>query len=99
MANRKRLGPQDVERLERETAALVVKTLPEIEKAIASWDALRNKPPELKRKFEEYRKLHARLSEWARKSLLSASKGESDEARADRMWDYVALCRALRKVG
>ncbi|MEW6721884.1 MAG: hypothetical protein AB1324_01335 [Candidatus Micrarchaeota archaeon] len=97
--NRKRLTPRDVERVEKETLELVVKTLPKIETAIASWDSLKHKPPELRRKFEEYRRLHGQLSDWARKALISASKAESEEARANRMWDYVALCRALRKVG
>lgn len=89
---------KDIDRVEKETLELVVRTLPQIEKSLASWDGLKHKPPALRKKFETYRKLHEELSSWARKMLVPSGKAESFDERVDSMWEFISLCRALKRV-
>jgi hypothetical protein len=92
----KRVAPDSIDEIEKETLGLVIKSLPEIEKTLASWDGVKHKPENLKVKFEKYRLLHASLSGWARNVLTSPAENFTD--RVDRLWEFVFLCRALKKV-
>jgi hypothetical protein len=94
----RKLSPDTIDQFEKETIALVIKSLPEIEKNLASWDGLRHKPENLRDKFEKYRLLQEALSEWARKTLTSSGRGENFTDRVDRLWEFVFLCRELKKV-
>jgi len=90
----KRIDQDSIDQIEKETLELVISSLPEIEKNIASWDNLKNKPEVLHNKFEKYRLIHESLSSWARSVLTSP--GGDYEARLDRMWEFVSICRALK---
>ena len=90
----KMVTEDSIDKIEKETLDMVIKSLPEIEKNIAGWDSLKHKPEALKQKFERYRLLHESLSGWARRVLTS--QGIDYESRLDRMWEFVSICRTLR---
>ncbi|MEW6035694.1 MAG: hypothetical protein AB1529_03720 [Candidatus Micrarchaeota archaeon] len=92
------ISEKDIDRVEKETLELVIRILPEIEKSLASWDGLKHKPPALKKKFDTYRKLHGDLSAWARKMLVPSGKAGSFDERVDRMWAFISVSRAIKKV-
>jgi hypothetical protein len=92
----KRIDQNSIDQIEKETLNLVITSLPEIEKTLASWDGIKHKPENLRTKFEKYRLLHESLSGWARSVLTSPAENFTD--RVDRLWEFVSLCRALRKV-
>ena len=78
----KMVNEESIEQIEKETLDLIIKSLPEIEKNLAGWDNLKNRPEALKSKFEKYRLIHESLSTWARNVLTSP--GGDFESRVDR---------------
>lgn len=91
----KRIDRGNIDQTERETLDLVIKMLPELEKVLASWDGLKHKPKDMKGKFEKYRLIHSALSDWARKVLVSPDEDYLN--RADRLWEFVFICRSLKE--
>lgn len=82
----------NIEQVEQETMQRVNKTISALEMAIASWDAAKEKPEDLKPKFMRYGQLHEVLSRWQTKALRSLGKADYDE-RVQLLWEFVDLCK------
>src|SRR4030095_951533 len=94
----RRPDSSDVDKIEDATLEIVIRILPELELSLASWDGLKHKPKELELKIRKYRELHESLSTWSRELILSRGKNDPMEKRVDRLWEFISLCRAIRKV-
>jgi len=84
----------DVEAAEKETISRVNKTLSAIEKAVAAWDASKEKPVALKLKIMHLKRFHSMLSSWERKMLMAVSKHETMSRRVLLLREFTEICNA-----
>jgi len=84
----------DVEAAENETIRRVNKTLSAIEKAVASWDASKEKPINLRLKIMHLKRFHSRLSKWEKKMVLSISRHEARSKRVLLLREFTEICHA-----
>lgn len=84
----------DVEAAESETISRVNKTLSTIEKAVAAWDASKEKPLTLRLKIMHLKRFHSQLSKWERKMLLSISRHEATSKRVMLLREFTEICHA-----
>jgi len=84
----------DVEAAENETISRVNKTLSAIEKAVAAWDASKEKPLALRLKILHLKRFHSQLSKWERKMLLSISRHEGRSKRVVLLREFTEMCHA-----
>jgi hypothetical protein len=85
---------RNIDQVEKETIDKVNKTLSALETAIASWDAAKEKPEDLRPKFQRYRRLHDVLSEWEAKVLRDRTKDTDYDTRIHRLHEFVDICHA-----
>lgn len=88
------LTKENIDLVEKETIDKVNKTISALEAALATWNAAKEKPDDLKDKFAGYEKLHDALVGWESKALKSLGKKESFGDRVERLREFVDICCA-----
>ncbi|MEW6721857.1 MAG: hypothetical protein AB1324_01195, partial [Candidatus Micrarchaeota archaeon] len=89
LAPRERIDETNISFYESDAMAQASKMISALESALAKWDSSPAKPPQMRGKFEGYRALLARLSEWERGALLSKNRNEALPSRLARLRNYV----------
>lgn len=84
----------NIELVEKKVIEKVDKTISVLEDAIAKWDNAKTKPKDLKPKFTNYKKLHAALSEWEKRALLTKNRRRNFNERITILQEFVDICYA-----
>lgn len=85
---------RNIDKVEKETIDKVNKTLSALESAMASWDATKVKPEDLRPKLQKYKRLHDALSEWEARVLRDRTKNTDYDTRVHRLHEFVDICYA-----
>ncbi len=85
---------ENITEVEKEAMEKVSKAISALESALATWDAGKDRPPELKEKFQKLRGLHDAFAEWETKMLRETGKETDFYKRVDRLWEFVKICKA-----
>ena len=92
------MSEKELRKVEDETLRKVNSTISSLEIAIAGWNASKEKPEELARKYRNYVWLHEELSKWATR-LLKSRKGKADfDERIGLLGEFVKICSSYDKV-
>jgi hypothetical protein len=93
-----RISEKNIERFENETIEMASRAITVLEDALSKWEALKEKPEDLKPEFDAFRSFHDEIARWERSILQSrAKKEELDfESRVDRLREYARICRTYR---
>jgi len=87
------VSEKDISQAEKETRERVNHALATLKIALASWEATKKKPADLKPKFIKYHRLHEVLNDWQkREAELQAGKAGFDD-RIQMLWEYVDICQ------
>lgn len=87
------VNERNIDAIEKQTIQRVSKTLSALEVALATWDASKEKPLDLKLKYMKYRWLHEALSGWEKKTLQSRGK-EDYRGRVGHLHEFVTICNS-----
>lgn len=82
----------NIDQVEKEIMASVNKTISSIEKVLATWDLLLEKPEDLKDKIKRYKWLHDELCKWEKEMLTTKKK--DFQSRVERVWKFIDICTA-----
>ncbi|MEW6722053.1 MAG: hypothetical protein AB1324_02235 [Candidatus Micrarchaeota archaeon] len=91
-----RITEENIGEAEKETIRIASGTLSALESALASWEALKEKPWELEEKFKKYEWLRCALEEWMKKMLQAQGDSGSLEARQKRLSEFAKICRQYK---
>jgi hypothetical protein len=88
------ISETNIDGIEKEAIEKVNRTITILEGALATWDAAREKPMDLRDRFSRYKQFRDALATWETKALRSRGKREDFEARVQRLREFVDLCYA-----
>ncbi|NYZ73674.1 hypothetical protein H0O00_00870 [Candidatus Micrarchaeota archaeon] len=88
------LSETNVDDVEKEAIEKVNRTITVLEGALATWDAAKEKPIDLKDRFSRYKQFHDALATWETKALKSRGKQEDFNTRVQRLREFVDICYA-----
>jgi hypothetical protein len=98
LAPKEPLGEERVALYEDEAISQANELITMLEAALAKWDSSGLKPEAMKERFESFRVLLGRLTEWERDALLSKRRQEPMRARQERLREYVEIVKSFRVV-
>jgi hypothetical protein len=88
----------NIDAVEEQALQMVNRTISALEEAMAAWEGAADKPGGLKDKYGQYVKLHAELSAWGRKFLLSRKEERTLSGRLALIEELSLICRAYSEV-
>ena len=83
-----------IDGVETEAIDKVNRTITVLEGALATWDAAKEKPMDLKDKFSRYKQFRDALATWETKALRSRGKSDDFDTRVQRLREFVDICYA-----
>jgi hypothetical protein len=88
-------SPDDIENMEREALEKANKAIGSIENAMAVWNTVKNKTPDLQYRIDRLRRIYETLTAWERKSLRQMAKPEGPLAKIERLREFSDICYSL----
>jgi hypothetical protein len=88
------ISETNIDDIEKEAIEKVNRTITVLEGALATWDAAKDKPVDLKDRFSKYKQFRDVLAVWESKVLKSRGKREDFNSRVQRLREFVDLCYA-----
>ncbi|MDD5172288.1 MAG: hypothetical protein PHF60_04605 [Candidatus ainarchaeum sp.] len=88
------ISETNIDVVEKEAIEKVNRTITVLEGALATWDAAKEKPVDLKDRFSKYKQFHDALMSWETRALRSKGKTENINSRVQRLREFVDLCYA-----
>ena len=86
------LTGSNIEKAETETIEKVSRTITVLEGALATWEASKEKPRGLEKKFTRYKKFRDALAVWETNALKARGKEESFDTRVRRLKEFIDIC-------
>jgi hypothetical protein len=84
----------DVEEMEKLAIDNANKAISAIEKAVAVWDATKQKPSDLQDRVEKLKFFYDQLTKWETGVLRNKGSDEPLEKRVERLREYTQICFA-----
>lgn len=88
------INEANIDDVEQQAIDKVNRTITILEGALATWDAAKEKPMDLKDRFARYRQFHDALAAWETKALKARDKTEDLNSRVQRLREFVDICYA-----
>ena len=88
------ISEDNIDLIENQAIDKVNRTITVLEGALATWEAAKEKPMDLKERFMRYRQFRDALAMWETKALRSRGKKEDLNSRVQRLREFVDICYA-----
>jgi len=87
--------PENIEGMEKEALDKANKAIGSIENAMAVWNSVKNKTPDLQYRIDRLKRIYEMLTAWERKSLRQMAKPEGPIAKIERLREFSDICYSL----
>jgi hypothetical protein len=93
-AKLRKIDPGNLDTAERQTMKHARNMIVAIERALSAWKNSSDKPAEMQKEIERYRRLHGILVGWESQELKASSSGKQIKLRMKLLWEFADICRA-----